>query len=93
MRLYFTGHDYKYAAEQMLLTLFPEQRPEYPEGKPDSNRIELKLSHGDKFTTAKIGLCQTVVLDSCSHGSVEDQNPLLDFVLYHSCTFVQFKKV
>ena len=38
---------------------------------------------GDKFTTAKIGLCQTVVLDSCSHGSV----------LYHSCTFVQFKKV
>ena len=48
---------------------------------------------GDKFTTAKIGLCQTVVLDSCSHGSVEDQNPLLDFVLYHSCTFVQFKKV
>ena len=48
---------------------------------------------GDKFTTAKIGFCQTVVLDSCSHGSVEDQNPLLDFVLYHSCTFVQFKKV
>ena len=39
MRLYFTGHDYKYAAEQMLLTLFPEQRPEYPEGKPDSDRI------------------------------------------------------
>lgn len=37
MRLYFTGHDYKYAAEQMLLTLFPEQRPEYPEGKPDSD--------------------------------------------------------
>jgi hypothetical protein len=48
---------------------------------------------GDKFTTAKIGFCQTVLLDSCSHGSVEDQNPLLDFVLYHSCTFVQFKKV
>ena len=48
---------------------------------------------GDKLTTAKIGFCQTVLLDSCSHGSVEDQNPLLDFVLYHSCTFVQFKKV
>ena len=24
MKLYFQGHDYKYAAEQMLLTLFPD---------------------------------------------------------------------
>ena len=30
MKLYLYGHDYKYAAEQMLLTLFPAQRPEYP---------------------------------------------------------------
>ena len=26
MKLYFKGHDYKYAAEQMLLTLFPGER-------------------------------------------------------------------
>ena len=32
MRLFFAGHDYKYAVEQMLLTLFPGQRPTYPEG-------------------------------------------------------------
>lgn len=32
MKLYLYGHDYKYAAEQMLLTLFPAQRPEYPAG-------------------------------------------------------------
>ena len=25
MKLYLYGHDYKYAAEQMLLTLFPAQ--------------------------------------------------------------------
>ena len=29
MDLYFTGHNYKYAAEQMLLTLYPEERPAY----------------------------------------------------------------
>ncbi len=32
MKLYLRGHDYKYAAEQMLLTLFPAQRPGYPAG-------------------------------------------------------------
>ena len=34
MKLYFRGHDYKYAAEQMLLTMFPQERPEYPRGAP-----------------------------------------------------------
>lgn len=28
MNLYLIGHDYRYAAEQMLLTLFPDERPE-----------------------------------------------------------------
>ena len=35
MRLYLEGHDYRYAAEQMMLTLFPGQRPEYPAEGPD----------------------------------------------------------
>ena len=48
MKLYFFGHDYKYAAEQMLLTLFPEERPEYPEGKPEGERIELSLVRRDE---------------------------------------------
>ena len=30
MKLYLKGHDYKYATEQMMLMLFPGQRPEYP---------------------------------------------------------------
>ena len=34
MNLYLIGHDYRYAAEQMLLTLFPDERPEYPDGRP-----------------------------------------------------------
>ncbi len=32
MELYLIGHNYKYAAEQMLLTLFPAERPVYPAG-------------------------------------------------------------
>ena len=49
MRLYLIGHDYKYAAEQMLLTLWPEERPEYPTGKPSGDRLELRLSRGALF--------------------------------------------
>jgi oxygen-independent coproporphyrinogen-3 oxidase len=35
MKLYLEGHDHRYAVEQMMMTLFPGQRPEYPEGTPD----------------------------------------------------------
>lgn len=52
MNLYLTGHDYKYAAEQMLLTLYPEERPVYPEGKPEGKRAEISLSYGEKYVTA-----------------------------------------
>ena len=56
MRLYLYGHDYKYAVEQMLLTLFPEERPEYPEGRPQGDRMELRLSRGERRTTATCAL-------------------------------------
>ncbi len=52
MKLYLLGHDYRYAAEQMLATLFPDQRPEYPEGKPEGDRAELSLFEGEKNHTA-----------------------------------------
>ena len=52
MRLYLTGHDYQYAVEQMLLTLFPGERPEYPEGAPAGERMEIRLHRGEKRTTA-----------------------------------------
>ena len=52
MRLYLIRHDYKYAVEQMLLTLWPEERPEYPVGKPSGERLELRLSRGERFVTA-----------------------------------------
>ncbi|MCR5136305.1 MAG: coproporphyrinogen dehydrogenase HemZ [Oscillospiraceae bacterium] len=57
MKLYFYGHDYKYAAEQMLMTLFPGEKPEYPDGKPDGRRMELRMHRGGSFTTAACRYC------------------------------------
>ena len=36
----------------MLLCLFPEERPEYPEGEPEGDRAELYLFEGEKRATA-----------------------------------------
>ncbi len=52
MRIYLFNHDYRYAAEQILLTMFPEERPEYPEGSPEGDRAELYLFEGRKYYTA-----------------------------------------
>ena len=52
MKLYLEGHEYKYAVEQMLLTLYPQERPEYPEGRPEGKRMEIRLSTGEKRLTA-----------------------------------------
>ena len=52
MKLYLIGHDYRYALEQMLLTLYPEERPEYPDGSPEGERIELSLHKGTARITA-----------------------------------------
>lgn len=52
MRLYLSGHEYKYAVEQMLLTLFPDERPEFPAGAPAGDRMEVRLSRGETRTTA-----------------------------------------
>ncbi len=35
MKLHLQGHDYRYAVEQMMMTLFPGQKPEYPGAVPE----------------------------------------------------------
>ncbi|MCD8005346.1 MAG: hypothetical protein LUE91_06800 [Oscillospiraceae bacterium] len=50
MKLIFQGHDYKYAAEQMLLTLFPGERPVY--GGQEENTLRLSLRRGETWLTA-----------------------------------------
>ncbi len=44
MKLYFTGHTCKYAAEQMMLTLFPGERPEYPDVPPGPEEAAAEIS-------------------------------------------------
>ena len=56
MKLYLTGHDYKYAVEQILLTLYPDQRPEYPEGPPQGERMEVSLLKDGEQVTARCAL-------------------------------------
>ncbi len=43
MHLFLIGHDYKYAAEQILLTLFPQERPVYPAAPSAADRAEIAL--------------------------------------------------
>ena len=61
MDLYFTGHDYKYAAEQMLLTLFPAERPVYPEHAPAGDRAEIALESGE-------AVCRLTMHGACFEG-------------------------
>ncbi len=56
MKLYLNGHTYKYAVEQMLLTLFPTERPEYPEARSQGERMEISLRRGEVYTTATCAL-------------------------------------
>ena len=52
MELFFKNHNYKYAVEQIMLLLFPGEKPLYPE-KPSGNfGAEIALSRGAKFATA-----------------------------------------
>ncbi len=58
MRLYLEGHDYRYAAEQMMLTLFPGQRPEYPaeglDGTDNAARLTLAVEHDEVVARAEL---------------------------------------
>ena len=58
MKLYYVGHEYLYASEQIMLVLFPDERPEYPvpgeafpppDGTPAAR---IKLSRKTKYVTA-----------------------------------------
>lgn len=58
MKLYLKGHDYKYAIEQIMLTLFPGERPIYSEEGPgpgDAAAI-VSLRSGETWTTGRTEL-------------------------------------
>ena len=54
MNLFFAGHQEKYAVEQTLLTLFPQERPVYPDTPPGGdNELVLSFSRGSQWWTAR----------------------------------------
>jgi len=53
MILHLVGHDYKYAVEQVMLTLFPAERPVYAEvAADDAPYAHVRLSHTGTHSTA-----------------------------------------
>ena len=58
MKLYLQGHDYRYAVEQMMMTLFPGQKPDYPEHAPDgiSPAAQVTLEQTADTVTARAKL-------------------------------------
>lgn len=57
MKLYLINHDYRYAAEQILLMMFPDQRPEYPTEPTEEDHAVIRLSRGAQRVTATCRLC------------------------------------
>ena len=52
MRLTLVGHDYRYAAEQILLTMFPGERPEYAGPAPGVSSAVISLRRGGEYSSA-----------------------------------------
>ena len=52
MKLDLINHDYKYAVEQILLMMFPEEKPEYNETADTASRAVVSLSYGHVYVTA-----------------------------------------
>jgi oxygen-independent coproporphyrinogen-3 oxidase len=56
MELFLLNHNYRYAVEQMLLTMFPKERPVYPGAPSGAPAAELALKRGGRFATARCRL-------------------------------------
>jgi oxygen-independent coproporphyrinogen-3 oxidase len=54
MKLLLTGHAYRYAVEQIMLMLFPEERPEYVDNASDlaGTAASVRLTRSRAFDTA-----------------------------------------
>ena len=61
MKLRLVGHDYKYAVEQIMLSLFPEQRPDYTS---DTTIDQGNLSAESRLSTGAV-YAQAVTIMHC----------------------------
>ena len=56
MEIFLIGHAYKYAAEQSMLILYPNERPVYPETPSGGNAVWLTIRRGGKFASCVCAL-------------------------------------
>ncbi len=65
MELYLKGHDYRYAAEQIMLLMFPGEKPKYLDAAPRDGRdyTAVSLSWGKVYATAYTKL----VIGGCAY--------------------------
>lgn len=57
MNIYLRNHSYNYAVEQMLFSLFPGEKPVYPEGEPAEGEDYLISALDSKALTSHALLC------------------------------------
>ncbi len=74
MNLYFIGHNCKYAAEQILFSLYPHERATYPEGKRVGDGAVISYKNGEKFATAT---CSIYVENKVFRGKSTVSNDIL----------------
>ena len=60
MKLYYVDHDCLFAVEQMLFTVFPGEKPEYPGGEPvlTENSAIVSVEYDGDAITARTRLCR-----------------------------------
>lgn len=52
MEFFLFDNEYKYAVEQIMLMLFPDERPVYPDAPSGADRAEIRLCRGKERDTA-----------------------------------------
>ena len=57
MKLQLQGHEYQYAVEQMLATLFPGEKPDYSPAEEGENFIRVSFREAEKYATAVCLYC------------------------------------
>jgi oxygen-independent coproporphyrinogen-3 oxidase len=53
MRLLLTGHDYRYAVEQIMLMMYPDEHPEYSDTASGDLSAAISLSYGKAYASAR----------------------------------------
>ena len=53
MKLYLIGHDCRYAMEQIILSLFPDHKPEFVEAPFEGDGVVSRLTRDDTGWTAE----------------------------------------